>query len=152
MYYLAHCGSKSVGYSICITCPNYRANIFHVDLYYIAFPKDHWYLKSIVCLVFLLETLQTTALIQNVFKYMTVGYSNFEIVNELGSDWYSIPLISGLGMFILPIWNFIKRPRKAFLMAHFVSFWQLQASLKDFTAIELVSSLNQNLPLLLSER
>lgn len=70
-------------------------------MYFVAFPNDRWFLKSIVLLAILLETVQTTAFIQNTFEYVTVGYSNQEILNEFRSDWYSIPLITGLGMFAL---------------------------------------------------
>ncbi|KJA25594.1 hypothetical protein HYPSUDRAFT_37636 [Hypholoma sublateritium FD-334 SS-4] len=66
-----------------------------VYLYYIAFPNDRLFLKLVVFLVVLFETVQTAALVQNSFAYFSVGFLNIQILNEFGSTWFSIPLMTG---------------------------------------------------------
>lgn len=57
----------------------------------------------IVFLELLLETIQTTAVTQFAFHFFTIGFTNPTILNDVGTEWYSIPLITGFGEFVLEI-------------------------------------------------
>ncbi len=94
------CGHKFVNYCS-LSILTYEANLLFIyaDLYYVAFPDDRWFFKSVVFLEVLLETVQTAAFVKNLLVYMTVGYFNLGILNTFGSTWYAIPLMTGLGMF-----------------------------------------------------
>ena len=70
------------------------------DIYYIAFPKDRCIIKWIVLVSLLLETVQTCTVTQFAFHTFTIGFSNPAVLDDIGTEWYSIPLITGLGKFV----------------------------------------------------
>ena len=68
-------------------------------MYYVAFPNDHRFLKLTVFLELSLETIQTVAVTHDVFKFFTVGFTNPVVINQVGTAWYSVPLMTGLSAF-----------------------------------------------------
>ena len=77
-------------------------------LYYRAFPNDQRLLKQIVLLALVLETIQTIMFTQHVLQAITRGFSNLLLADVVGTLWFSVPLMTGLSMFILtkPIVHF----------------------------------------------
>ena len=70
-------------------------------MYYVAFPNDHRFLKLTVFLELSLETIQTVAVTHDVFKFFSVGFTNPVVINQVGTAWYSVPLMTGLSAFLL---------------------------------------------------
>ena len=70
-------------------------------MYYVAFPKDRYFLKLTVFVELFLETVQTIAVTHDVFKFFTVGFTDPAVINQVGTAWYSVPLMTGLSAFVL---------------------------------------------------
>ncbi len=68
------------------------------DFYYMAFPNDRLILKLVVFLELMLETVQTVAVTHDVFVFFTTDPL---VINQIGSSWYSIPLLTGLSAWVL---------------------------------------------------
>ena len=71
----------------------------YLGLYYTAFPTDHRLLKQTVLLAFVLETVQTAMFTQHVFRRFTRDFEDPLAAAEVGSIWFSVPLMTGLSMF-----------------------------------------------------
>ena len=70
-----------------------------VDLYYTAFPKDRRPLKLIVFMQLLLDTTQTAIFTNEVIhQFMD---TNPDVFNEIGTFWFSVPLMIGLSTHML---------------------------------------------------
>ena len=71
----------------------------YLGLYYTAFPTDHRLLKQTVLLAFVLETVQTAMFTQHVFRRFTRDFEDPLAAAEVGSIWFSVPLMTGLSTF-----------------------------------------------------
>ncbi|KJA25592.1 hypothetical protein HYPSUDRAFT_134575 [Hypholoma sublateritium FD-334 SS-4] len=67
-----------------------------VYLYYVAFPKDNPALKIIVFLELVLETVQSVAVTHDLVQFCIFVYTDSVIVEQLGTSWYSVALLTGL--------------------------------------------------------
>lgn len=79
---------------------------FFEDFYYVAFPDDRLILKLAVFLELMLETVQTVAVTHDVFVFFTTDPL---VINQIGSSWYSIPLLTGLSACVLRAFNLSAR-------------------------------------------
>jgi hypothetical protein len=68
------------------------------DNYYLAFPKDRLYVKALVYSLFVVETLQTILNSHDLFKMYGEGFGNPAALEDLHFSWFSIPILSGIGM------------------------------------------------------
>ena len=73
----------------------------HIDsgFYYAAFPNDQSLLKKIVLLLLVLETIQTTVFTQDIFRTFASGFNNLLLANDVGTLWFSVPLMTGFSKF-----------------------------------------------------
>ncbi|KJA25580.1 hypothetical protein HYPSUDRAFT_407955 [Hypholoma sublateritium FD-334 SS-4] len=74
----------------------YGVLLVQICLYYAAFPNDHRLLKQTVLLALVLETIQTTMFTQHVFQRFTRGFNDLLLASEVGTVWFSVPLMTGL--------------------------------------------------------
>ncbi|KAJ6503135.1 hypothetical protein DFH09DRAFT_1440430 [Mycena vulgaris] len=69
-------------------------------LYYQAFPDDRWSTKCLVYTVYTLELVQTILLTHDAFAMFGYGFGDPLALTEIGFDWLTIPIMSGLVAFI----------------------------------------------------
>ncbi|KJA17592.1 hypothetical protein HYPSUDRAFT_206058 [Hypholoma sublateritium FD-334 SS-4] len=58
--------------------------------------KAHRFLNLVVFLELSVETVQTVAVTHDVFKFFTIGFTDPVVINQVGTAWYSVPLMTGL--------------------------------------------------------
>lgn len=69
-----------------------------LDIYSSAFPNDVLINKVFVYAVYLLEVTQSIMMSYTAFQVFAIGYGHASGYDDVGVTWFSIPLISGLGM------------------------------------------------------
>ncbi|KAJ6528795.1 hypothetical protein DFH09DRAFT_157761 [Mycena vulgaris] len=69
-------------------------------LYYQAFPNDRWSIKCLVYTVYTIELVQTILLTHDAFIIFGYGFGDPSVLAEVGFDWLTIPIMSGLVAFI----------------------------------------------------
>ncbi|EKM52242.1 uncharacterized protein PHACADRAFT_211519 [Phanerochaete carnosa HHB-10118-sp] len=67
-----------------------------VYLYHIAFPRDHWPMKTLVYSVYLIEMVQTILVTFDAFHEYARGFGNLEALEAGGLDWIAVPAFSGI--------------------------------------------------------
>ncbi|KAH8825515.1 hypothetical protein DL96DRAFT_1557179 [Flagelloscypha sp. PMI_526] len=70
--------------------------VVQVYIYYVAFPKDHWAMKSLVYLVFALEIVQTVIRAVDRFEVDVMRYADTSVLDEQLLDWFSTPLLTAV--------------------------------------------------------
>ncbi|KAH8102927.1 hypothetical protein BXZ70DRAFT_1057387 [Cristinia sonorae] len=65
-------------------------------VYYIAFPRDSGYLKSVVGFTFVIELLQTVLATRDAFRQYGTGWGNLLQLNDVGWLWFTIPILDGI--------------------------------------------------------
>lgn len=71
------------------------------DIYYLSFPRDPKIAKAFVYTTFLVETVQTIIITETAWHVFAVGYGNYSFYDEVRMGWFNIPLIGGIGEFML---------------------------------------------------
>lgn len=66
-------------------------------MYHIAFPRDAWITKSLVYIVYILETVQTILVTHDAFTYFAAGFGNVDTLGRAQLEWLAVPTISGIG-------------------------------------------------------
>jgi hypothetical protein len=66
------------------------------DNYYLAFPKDRLYVKTLVSVLFVMETVQTILNTHDLYKMYAEGFANPEALDGLHLAWIPIPILTGL--------------------------------------------------------
>ena len=69
------------------------------DIYYLAFPDDPLARKVLVYVVYAAELTQTILFTEMAFKTFAAGFGNFQSLNEVGSLWFAMPILTSIGMF-----------------------------------------------------
>lgn len=69
----------------------------HSDMYHIAFPRDAWLTKSLVYIVYVLDTVQTILVTHDAFTYFAAGFGNVDTLGGAQLEWLAVPTISGIG-------------------------------------------------------
>ena len=67
------------------------------DMYYLAFPNDPEHSRLLVFGVYLFEATQTFLLTQSAFHGFAEGFGNLLFLDEIGTIWFSVPIMSGIG-------------------------------------------------------
>jgi hypothetical protein len=67
------------------------------DNYYLAFPRDRLYVKSVVYTVFVIETVQTILNAYSVHKMYAAGFGNLAALGDVQIAWFAIPFLTGIG-------------------------------------------------------
>ena len=70
------------------------------DWYYLAFPRDTWQVKTVVTLVFLVETAQTIIITNDGFNVFARGFGNAMMLNKVQNEWIAILLFSAIGEYL----------------------------------------------------
>jgi len=65
-------------------------------IYYLAFPKDSSYLKSVVGFTYFIELLQTVLATRDAFRQYGTGWGNLVQLNDVGLLWITIPMLDGI--------------------------------------------------------
>ncbi|KAH8105087.1 hypothetical protein BXZ70DRAFT_1004623 [Cristinia sonorae] len=65
-------------------------------IYYISFPKDHWRVKAVVALAYILEVVQTILSTHDAFRIFGIGWGNLEELDAVGLFWISIPILDSM--------------------------------------------------------
>ncbi|THH29898.1 hypothetical protein EUX98_g4286 [Antrodiella citrinella] len=65
-------------------------------IYYIAFPKDHTYLKMVVAFTYTIELLQTIMITVDAFRQFGAGWGNPAQLNDVGLLWFSVSALDGI--------------------------------------------------------
>ena len=63
-------------------------------MYYLAFPLDGWNCKSVVCLAFLVEFVQTIIATRDAFRQLASGWGNLIELDKTGLYWLSIIVLT----------------------------------------------------------
>ncbi|KAF8902562.1 hypothetical protein CPB84DRAFT_1846214 [Gymnopilus junonius] len=71
-----------------------------VYMYYLAFPNDPEHSKYLVVGVYLFEATQTFLLTQTAFHGFAEGFGNVLFLDEIGTIWFSVPIMSGIVAFV----------------------------------------------------
>lgn len=69
-----------------------------LDVYFIAFPKDSAYLKSVVGITYILEVVQTIMATRDAFRQYATGWGNLTELNDIGWLWFTVPVLDGISM------------------------------------------------------
>ncbi|KAF9045665.1 hypothetical protein BDZ89DRAFT_1007879 [Hymenopellis radicata] len=65
-------------------------------VYYLAFPKDRWWSKTIVATTYTIELLQTILATRDAFRNFGSGWGNMTDLDEVGWLWFSVPVMSSI--------------------------------------------------------
>ncbi|KAK0460152.1 uncharacterized protein EV420DRAFT_1268348 [Desarmillaria tabescens] len=66
-----------------------------LDIYYISFLKDHLVTKSIVYVLWLVETVQTVINISDMFDIFCYDFGNLSELDNVHLTWFNVPILSG---------------------------------------------------------
>ncbi|KDR82274.1 hypothetical protein GALMADRAFT_240773 [Galerina marginata CBS 339.88] len=72
-----------------------------IFLYYLAFPNDPRSVKLLVVGVYLIEATQVGLLTQSAFHEFAEGFGNITLLDEIGTIWFSVPIMGGIVGFIV---------------------------------------------------
>ncbi len=62
-----------------------------------AFPRDRPLTKSLVYVIFILETLQSAIILRDSFTIFVGALSDPAILDNPELNWFSVPIITGIG-------------------------------------------------------
>jgi len=65
------------------------------NMYYLAFPNDPTLSKALSFEVYFFESGQTFLLTQSAFHGFAKGFGNLVSLDEIGTIWFSVPIMSG---------------------------------------------------------
>ncbi|KIM49806.1 hypothetical protein M413DRAFT_21944 [Hebeloma cylindrosporum] len=68
-----------------------------VYLYYLAFPNDRSYMKCLVYGIYFLEFVQSVFIVEAGFQTFVNGFGDFEVLNQIKTQWLSIPVLTAIG-------------------------------------------------------
>lgn len=66
------------------------------DIYYIAFPKDHWRLKSVVSLSYALDVVQLIIATRDAYKCLATGWGDLNELDQVRLMWLSVPIFTAI--------------------------------------------------------
>ena len=68
-----------------------------LDIYYLAFPKDPFHIKSLVALVYVLDIVQAGLFTSDAFLRFATEWGDLTHLDDLKLLWLSTPIFAGLG-------------------------------------------------------
>lgn len=69
------------------------------DWYYIAFPNDRWLPKTLVYSVYILDTVQTILVTNDVFTAYARHFGDIDQVNAVKLEWLAVPVFTSISGF-----------------------------------------------------
>ncbi|KAK0495039.1 hypothetical protein EDD18DRAFT_1355039 [Armillaria luteobubalina] len=69
-------------------------------LYYLAFPKDRRFVKSLVYGIYIIELVQTILIAHNAFALFGYGFGDLEVLAEIHVDWLVVPIMTAIVTFV----------------------------------------------------
>ncbi|KAH8077735.1 hypothetical protein BXZ70DRAFT_1012875 [Cristinia sonorae] len=95
---MIHCTSETVPglFAQLLTCLLAGILIVQVYLYYIAFPLDHWRVKTVVALSCLLEAAQLAIACYDAYRVFGYGWGIADELDKIGLLWFDVALCTGL--------------------------------------------------------
>ena len=81
--------------------PAFPVLIAHLDIYYLAFPKDRHLPKYLVAFVYVLELAQTVLSTRDSFRNFGTGWGNMEDLDTVGWLWFSVPVLGSISAHLL---------------------------------------------------
>ncbi|KAK0477638.1 hypothetical protein IW261DRAFT_1633289, partial [Armillaria novae-zelandiae] len=106
-----------------------------VYIYYISFPKDNLASKMVVYLLWLTETIQTTAAIYYTFDTFCYEFGNLAALDEVDMTWFIIPIMSGFVgclaqlFYAWRMYKFSKKARWLCITLSMIAFIQFSAAI-----------------------
>ena len=67
------------------------------DIYYLAFTKDPRWIRAVIFLLYVFQTVQICLLSQSAFMTFGPGFGNVERVDDIQHIWFSVPIMSSAG-------------------------------------------------------
>ncbi|KIP04366.1 hypothetical protein PHLGIDRAFT_199838 [Phlebiopsis gigantea 11061_1 CR5-6] len=74
----------------------YGALSVQVYWYYIAFPNDRWFPKTLVYSVYALDTAQTIIVTNDVFNVYAKNFGNTVMLDSIGTEWLAVPILTSI--------------------------------------------------------
>ncbi|KAK0186998.1 hypothetical protein F5146DRAFT_1063213 [Armillaria mellea] len=106
-----------------------------VYIYYISFPKDNLASKTVVYLLWLIETAQTVTNIYYTFHTFCYNFGNLAGLDDVHITWFAIPIMSGLVGCIAQLfyawrmYKFSKKARWLCITLSVIAFTQFSAAI-----------------------
>ncbi|KAK0486439.1 hypothetical protein IW261DRAFT_1308144, partial [Armillaria novae-zelandiae] len=69
-------------------------------LYYLAFPKDRGFVKSLVYGIYILELVQTILVAHDAFTVFGYGFGDLEALTEINLNWLIVPVVTAIVAFV----------------------------------------------------
>ncbi|KAK0483068.1 hypothetical protein EDD18DRAFT_1432427 [Armillaria luteobubalina] len=69
-------------------------------LYYLAFPKDRRFVKSLVYGIYITELVQTILIAHDAFAVFGYGFGNLEVLVEIHFNWFVVPIMTAIVAFL----------------------------------------------------
>ncbi|KAK0226538.1 hypothetical protein IW262DRAFT_1431579 [Armillaria fumosa] len=67
-------------------------------LYYLAFPKDRRFVKSLVYGIYIVELFHTILVTHDAFTIFGYGFGDLDALTDVHSNWLLVPMMGGIGM------------------------------------------------------
>ncbi|KAJ8077983.1 hypothetical protein PM082_000184 [Marasmius tenuissimus] len=74
----------------------YGIQVLQVYTYYMSFPKDRAFVKCLVYIVFLLDTVQTILFLHDAFQLFGYGFGDMETLKKAHLSGFSVPILTGM--------------------------------------------------------
>ena len=71
-------------------------------MYYISFPKDRKFVKCLVYMVFLLDTVQSVLFFRDAFEIFGYGFGDMVSLKKAHLSGFSVPILTGMGEMLPP--------------------------------------------------
>ncbi|KAK0477634.1 hypothetical protein IW261DRAFT_271095 [Armillaria novae-zelandiae] len=87
-----------------------------VYIYYISFPNDHLATKTVIYVLWLVETVQTVSNIIDTFDTFCYNFGNLSELDDVHLTWFTIPILSGFVSCVTQLfyaWRMYKFSKKA---------------------------------------
>lgn len=106
-----------------------------VYIYYISFPNDYLATKTVVCVLWLVETVQTVSNIIDTFDTFCYNFGNVSELDNLHLTWFMIPILSGFvgciaqSFYAWRMYKFSKKARWLCITLSVIAFAQFGAAI-----------------------
>lgn len=73
------------------------------DLYYLGFPNDRNIIKSLIAVVYIIETLQSILVAHDAFAIFVTGFGNFMVLEGVHFAWLTVCVLYSLCVSFSPL-------------------------------------------------
>lgn len=67
------------------------------DVYYLGFPRDKGFIKSLVAAWLIIETAQTILVMYDIFQAYAMHFGSMAFLDKAQTSWLGVPIITGIG-------------------------------------------------------